>query len=114
MSEHDIARAAARRLSTTWPDGFPEMVEARIAKPDPGRDTYLDPVTVSLAAVLVSAASLAWTIYKDLKAANKPPNKETLVRTIRVELVVPENVPEADRDLIITAVAEETLKLPNS
>lgn len=110
MSENEIARAAAQQLAAEMPEGFPEMVEAVLAVPDRKPDQYLDPVTVSLAAVLVSVASLGWTIYKDMKTAKKAAAGDALARTIRIELVTPNDVSQDQRDRIIAVVANEILR----
>jgi hypothetical protein len=72
---------------------------------------YLDPI--SLAGLVVGVASLAWTIYSDLKLKAERPRPEVVARTIRVRLQdsnVPTAASSAERDRIIEVIVEETVK----
>jgi hypothetical protein len=80
------ARAAAYRLAAEHGRGLPADVEAALHARGsvPRPDQYLDPV--SLAGLIVSAASLAWTVYADLKTRTAKPAPEVVARTVRVRL----------------------------
>lgn len=62
-----IARAAATRLTAKHGPSLRVEVEAALHARDSTRepDRYLDPV--ALGGLIVSIATLAWTIYTDLK-----------------------------------------------
>ena len=83
----DAARAAAAILAPDLGPHLPAEVEAALAARDtrdrPGQ--YLDPV--SLASLIVSIASLAWTIYNDRhNHSHEPPPPETIARQVRITL----------------------------
>lgn len=106
------ARAAAARLAPEYGQRLPADVEAALHSADstPRRDQYLDPI--SLGGLIVSVATLAWTVYQDHKKKyNDPPAASVIIRTIRIELSdngIPEQVGTEQRDRIIQAVVEET------
>src|SRR6266508_4314415 len=79
----------------------------RIAR-NAAADRY-EPIAISLAALIVSVAGLAWTIYTDLKKQTRRPDPEVMERRIRVEIEHPEKVSAADRDRVITTVIEQML-----
>ncbi len=81
-----VARAAAQRLT---PEDGPRLavdVEAALYArgSDRGPEQYLDPV--ALGSLIVSIATLAWTIYSDLRTKAPEASKEVAARTLRVEL----------------------------
>jgi hypothetical protein len=81
------ARAAAAILAPDLGPALPAQVEAILAARDSQRrrDRYLDPV--SLASLIVSIATLAWTIYNDQRShAPDPPPSDTIARQVRVTL----------------------------
>jgi hypothetical protein len=104
-----ISRAAATRLAT---EGEPQVVvevEATLAAgPDGRRDQYVDPI--SLGALIVSAAALAWQVYTDLKDRNGKPAKEVVARRLRIQLQDSEHTPTPDDQKVIDIVVEETIK----
>ncbi|MET9091768.1 hypothetical protein ABZX72_06755 [Streptomyces cyaneofuscatus] len=111
------ARAAAQRLTTTAYANLTHEVEvalhSRGADRRPGQ--YTDPV--ALAGLIVSIATLAWTVFNDIRSRNSAapvPTPDTVVRRVRLELdqadtPAPPLAP-ADRDRIIAATVEETLR----
>lgn len=108
-----VARRAAARLAHAA--GRPLLIaevdrelELRDSRRPPDRD---EPLSVSLAALLVSVASLAWQIYTDLKQQTKRPSPEVLSRRLRVELRLPQQaqLAAAEQDRVIATVVEETL-----
>ena len=83
----DAARAAAAILAPDLGPHLPAEVEAALAARDAAQrpDRYLDPV--SLASLIVSIASLAWTIYNDRhKHSQEPPPPESITRQVRITL----------------------------
>jgi hypothetical protein len=79
------ARAAARRLAPEFGAGLPADVEAALHTPaGAGGDRYLDPI--ALAAMIVSGAQLAWTVYVDLRKRSAQPAPQVVARRVRVEL----------------------------
>jgi len=113
----DTARGAATRLAAELAQ--PQLVmdvEAELqaqegrARPD---QYVLDPI--SLGALIVGIASLAWTVYSDLRNKTARPSPEVVSRTIRVRLRDdgnggPSSLSPAERDRIIEVVVEETVK----
>jgi hypothetical protein len=110
----DTARAAAERLAGELGGGLKTDVEAalhardREARPD----RYLDPI--SLGGLIVSVATLAWTVYKDLKAKTPTPSPDVVARTVRVELRDVEGSSVAQRDRVIDVVVAETVRADES
>jgi hypothetical protein len=79
--------------------------------------TRLDPVSISLAALIVNAASLAWKIYTDLKQqrggtpnAGAPVPPDAVATRLRDEATLA-NVAAEQRREIINAVSRETVAL---
>jgi hypothetical protein len=108
-----IARSAAQRLAreADLPALVPEVERQLQAGPGTRSPDRYDPITIaiSLAALLVSAAELAWNVYTDLKEQTPRPEPEVIKRKIRVELELPEQVTSADSERIISAVVEGAL-----
>ena len=89
---------------------LPGDVEAALhARADaPAREQYVDPI--SLAALVVSVASLAWGIYRDLSSKGDAPAREIVERRVRVEVrqIDAGTAPE-QRDRIIEVVVDELM-----
>jgi hypothetical protein len=62
--------------------------------------------------LVVSIASLAWTVYTDLKKQTPRPDPEVLKRRLRIEAELPEQISTADRDRVLTVIVEETMAHP--
>lgn len=108
----EIARRAAAQLAEPGDRRFLQAVDRALAgSADHERpQRFLDPGTgIALASLLVSAASLAWTIYRDLSARNQPPPPDRLIIELRQQLDQPPAVPDADRERVIEHVARETI-----
>src|SRR6266540_3656397 len=106
-----IARNAAARLAqdADLPLLVPEVErQLQVGDDHAAADRY-EPIAISLAALIVSVAGLAWTIYTDLKKQTRRPDPEVMERRIRVEIEHPEKVSAADRDRVITTVIEQML-----
>jgi hypothetical protein len=82
----DGARAAAERLTPDYGSGLAADVEAALHTrgQEQRPERYFDPV--SLGALIVSIATLAWTVYTDLKKKTPRPAPDVVARTVRVEL----------------------------
>src|SRR4051794_26798359 len=80
-----ISRNVAARLAGTSPR-LPVDVELALGHrntPSQRPSQYFDPI--SLAGLIISIASLAWTVYTDLKKQNPAPTPAALTQTIRVQ-----------------------------
>ncbi len=104
------ARAAAQRLAAEHEPGLPAEVEVALhTRGSTHRpEQYLD--SISLAALIVSVATLAWTIYNDQRTKTLKPSLAVAVRTIRVQLGDVSELDSAQRDRIIEIVTEETIQ----
>ncbi|MGH3940601.1 MAG: hypothetical protein ACRDTG_18590 [Pseudonocardiaceae bacterium] len=107
--EH-CARAAAQRLAAHYGPALPADVEAALhTRGSTSRpEQYLDPI--SLAGLIVSVATLAWTVYTDLRTKTPEPSPDALTRTIRVQMWDSTELDPAQRDRIIDIVVEETVQ----
>lgn len=78
------ARAAAQQLQAEAVPGLVAEVEAVLAtRESPSAPPqYVDPV--ALASLIVAIASLAWTVYNDLRKRTAKPAAEVVARTVRV------------------------------
>ncbi len=81
-----VARAAAQRLAPEYGPRLAVDVEAALYArgSERGPEQYVDPV--ALGSLIVSIATLAWTIYSDLRKKAPAATKEVAARTMRVEL----------------------------
>lgn len=81
-----VARTAAQRLEAEAGPGLVAEVEVVLATRDSpsAPPQYVDPV--ALASLIVAIASLAWTVYTDLKKRTAKPSAEVVARTVRVGL----------------------------
>ncbi len=103
------ARAAAQRLESGLGSRLTSDVEAALHTRSAGRpEQYLDPI--SLAALIVSAASLAWTIYADLKTKTRRPAPQVIARRVRIELADNAAIEPTERERIIDVVVTETIQ----
>lgn len=70
-----------------------------------------EPVSLAVASVVISATTLAWTIYRDLRDDREPADTYLLARRVRVQLAEQHpDTPTQDRNRIIDIVIEETFK----
>jgi hypothetical protein len=108
-SVETISRAAATRLAARGePQAEVEVEAALAAGPNGSRDQYVDPI--SLGALIVSIATLAWQVYADLKARNGKPSKEVIARRLRIQLQDSEHTSTLDDQKVIDIVVDETIK----
>jgi hypothetical protein len=104
-----ISRATATRLTAQGESRALVEVEAALAAgPDAPKDQYFDPI--SLGALIVSIATLAWQMYTDLKTKGGKPSKEVVARKVRIQLQDSERTPSPDHQEIIEIVIDETVK----
>ncbi len=103
------ARAAARRLAAELGLRIEVNVAAALhtrgRAPQPAQ--YFDPI--SLGGLIVSVATLAWTVYTDLRSRTPQPSAETVTRAVRVQLRGADAMAPEQRDHIIEVVVDETL-----
>ena len=107
------ARAAARQLQAKAPPGLVAEVETVLAtRESPSAPPqYVDPV--ALASLIVAVASLAWTVYTDLKNRTAQPTAEVVARTVRVtrqdqgQAAAPDHVVEVVGTETIRAAADQ-------
>ncbi|GAA2975343.1 hypothetical protein [Actinokineospora diospyrosa] len=98
------ALAAADRLAAEHGPRLRTDVLAALHAPDHSPGHYLDPI--ALASLIVSAATLAWTIYQDLRTTNPKPEADTIARRTRLELPA-DNLNPQQRGSIIEIVVKE-------
>lgn len=105
------ARTAAEHLAIDLGAGVVVQVEEALnQRAATGRPPhYHDPI--SLGALIVSAATLAWQIYRDLKQRQgEPPSSDAVAQTVRVELRDYDETDATQRDRIIDVVVTETIR----
>jgi hypothetical protein len=80
------ARAAADRLAKQYGPHLADEVEAALHRrgQEHRPQRYFDPV--ELGSLIVSTASLAWTVYSSLKEKAAKPAAEVVIRAVRVEI----------------------------
>jgi hypothetical protein len=103
----DTARSAAAILAADLGPGLPVEVEAALAARGTGQrpDRYLDPV--SLASLIVSVATLAWTIYNDQRTRTPDPPPDSIARQVRITLRDQDTPLPAGAERITEVVATE-------
>jgi hypothetical protein len=110
-----IARTTAKRLAASYGAGMPGEVEAvlRAERTPQRRDQYIDPV--SIASLIVAVATLAWTIYSDLRRKTPEPSAEAVAQELRFEMRDHDGLrPEYPDLIIISIVVEEVIRAANS
>ena len=105
------ARAAAELLAAEYGPGLRVEVEAALdARGAPQRPVqYLDPV--SLGSLIVSAATLAWTIYADLRKSTLEPATDEVARQVSTELRERGDASPQKADRITEVVVTEIIKV---
>jgi hypothetical protein len=103
----DIARAAAQRLAPEHGERIQAEVEAALSARETPRavEQFVDPI--ALGSLIVAIATLAWTIYSDLRKEKPDVAPEVAERELRVELRrFGEGGPERDRvdEIIVTEI----------
>lgn len=105
----DASRAAAQRLADQYGRSLAVDVEEALYVRGESRspERYLDPV--SLGGLIVSVATLAWTVFNDLRNKAAMPSTDVVARRVRVRLEAHASVTPAERDHIIDLVVSETI-----
>jgi hypothetical protein len=117
MTDHvtDAARSAAAILAPDLGRHLPTEVEAALAarSGDPRPDRYLD--VVSLGSLIVSVATLAWTIYDDQRnrTEGEKPAADSIARQVRIILRDQDMSLPPGTDRITEVVATEILRQSN-
>jgi hypothetical protein len=103
------ARAAARRLIPALGQRIEVDVEAALHARDLASlpQQYFDPI--SLGGLIVSVATLAWTVYTDLRSKTPQPSAETVARTVRVQVRNTGATASEQTDRVIEVVVDEVL-----
>jgi hypothetical protein len=103
----DAARSAAAILAPNLDPSLPTQVEAALAArgPEQPPSRYLDPV--SLATLIVSIATLAWTIYNDQRGHTPDPPPDVIARQVRVTLRNQDTLLPPDTERITEIIATE-------
>jgi hypothetical protein len=114
----DAARSAAAVLASDLGRNLPVEVEAALAARggDQRPERYLD--LASLGSLIVSAATLAWTVYNDLRSRaqgqeTKPelePQAEFIARQVRITLREQDTVLPPGTERITEVVATEIVR----
>jgi hypothetical protein len=105
------SRATAVRLSQQYGPKTPLDVETALAARKSGSrpETYID--FISIGSLIVSTASLAWTIYTDQRKRTSTPDPEALSAAVRERIDPTSSDSSALRERIITIVAAEIIQL---
>jgi hypothetical protein len=103
--------AAAEHLADELGPRVVGDVEAALphegAAPAPER-YFVDPIW--LGSLIVSVATLAWTIDSDQRKRTAAPSRDHLERRIRVELRSTDSTAPEQRDRVISAVVSEVIE----
>lgn len=102
------ARAAARRLG---PNPILEaQVEAALHTHGTNHrsDRYVDPI--ELGSLIVSVATLAWTVYQDLRRTSRQAAPHVIARRVRLGLPANNQTTTTERDKVIEVVVDEIIK----
>jgi hypothetical protein len=102
------ARNAAKRLEGSYGKQLRLDVEVKLRDGDSEEYRVIDPV--SLGTLVVSVATLAWTIYRDLKndGGGKPP-MVVIINSVRRQLDWEGDVDTTQHSELIEATVEETI-----
>lgn len=105
------ARSAALRLNARYGPGLPSEVEAVLLDTQAagGSRRYVDPI--SLASLIVSVASLAWSIYSDQRARGAEPPASDVVTAVRSALHSPDDAGPVPHEEIIKIVVTEVTQV---
>jgi hypothetical protein len=108
----DAARSAAVTLAPDLGRNLPVEVEAALAARGGAQrpDRYLDPV--SLGSLIVSVATLAWTVYNDQRnrARDHEPPADSIARQVRITLRNKDVSLPPGTDRITEVVATEIIR----
>lgn len=110
----DGARAAAQRLVPAYGPRLQADVEAALYSQSSQNgdgtppEQYIDPIAI--ATLIVDAAGLAWTFYRDLRAKrSSPPATDQVVRRVRTTMRETRTLDDG-AEQVIEITVEETLR----
>jgi hypothetical protein len=109
------ARATAEQLSPHYGPKLSIDVEVALQERENSSGSerfFVDPI--SLASLIVSIASFAWTVYNDLRKKKTEPSADDLTKTIRIEFADSKVADPAVRDQVAKVVATELVKAAGS
>ena len=106
------ARIVAQRLEADYGPGLAAHVEAELHAQNTTAsraNQFVDPLSV--ASLIVAIASLAWTVYNDLRTKAPDPQPAALTRNVRIALRKrgESRQVEADRitEIVVTTITRE-------
>lgn len=67
---------------------------------------------MAIGGLVVSVATLAWTVVNDLRTKMTKPSSEVVARRVRLKIETPDGVTPTQRDRIIDVVVHEALSAP--
>jgi hypothetical protein len=103
------ARAAAELLAEDYGPELAAEVEAILhARRSPRSDQYFDPVSVG--ALIVAIAALAWNVYADLRKRRPQPSPDVVARQVRAELREHHSPGPDKADQIVDVVVTEVIR----
>jgi hypothetical protein len=102
--QEQLARRVAARLDGGAAGGVTAGVERCLHEGESTSAHTYQPVTIALAGSVVSVATLAWNIYRDLQRVTPRPAPQVSASKIRLELAhsAGDEHPELDRVIAIT------------
>ena len=105
----NVARATAERLTPEYGPALAAEVEAalRNAGKDKRPDQYFDPA--SLGSLIVTIATLAWTVYRDLRTKTPEPSRDIVISQVRDELRSRNGPQPPDADRITQIILTEVI-----
>ena len=105
----EAARSTADILAPDLGPSLPGEVEAALAaRAAAAPDRYFDPV--SLATLIVSVATLAWTIYNDQRNRTPNPPPDSIARQVRITLRKQDTPLPPGTERITEVVATEIIR----
>ena len=106
----DAARSAAAILAPDLGPNLPAEVEAALAARDTQQrpDQYFDPI--GLASLIVSIATLAWTIYDGQREYASEPERSEIEREVRIIVRDQDMTMPTGTERVIEVVATEIIR----
>jgi hypothetical protein len=110
----ELSRATAGQLAVKYGPNVVIDVERALASGDTGRrpDQYADPT--ALGGFIVSTATLAWTIYSDLRSRKVRDVVGQTEAAIRIELDLSTEIDATTREEVIAALVQRLQGSPAS
>jgi hypothetical protein len=106
----DGARASAKRLAPKYGRKLRSEVEAALASLDGEQDFD----RISLGGLIVSIASIAWTVYNELGEETPRPESDVVTHTVRAEVRNRDDISPHSLDQITHIVVTEVIKAANA